>query len=398
MISTNNQKIKNLLTRGVENIYPSADFLESKLKSGQKLKLYLGIDPTGPDLHLGHAIPLMKMREFQELGHQVIVLIGDFTGQIGDPTGKQEARQILTYQQVKNNAKNYKKQISKILNLRQTKFEYNSRWWNKMKLVDFLKLSTHFTVQQTLNRDMFKKRMEKEKDLYLNELYYPLMQAYDSVAMGVDGEIGGNDQMFNMLAGRTLMKKLKDKEKFVLTTKLLEDPTGKKMGKTEGNMITLKDSPQEMFGKIMSWPDEMILPGFELCTRLDLAEITKFKQAMDGGVNPRDYKIKLALEVVAFYHGVDKAKQAEVEFAKIFKNKDLPDEMSEFKVQHSSMDILDLLVATGLVKSKGQARRLIEQKGVKIDQQVVNGIDEIEIKNNMVLQVGKRQFVRLVLD
>ena len=237
------QKIQEALTRGVENIYPNREGLEKILNSGKKLKIFNGIDPTGPSLHLGHVVVLLKLKQLQDLGHQIIILIGDFTAQIGDPTDKLAARKPLTHKQVLQNARDYKKQIGKILDLKKTVFKYNSKWLSKLSFTDFLQLSAHFTAQQTLQREMFKQRLNQGKDLYLHEFFYPLMQAYDSVAMDVDMEIGGNDQTFNMLAGRTLMRKMKNKEKFVLTTKLLVDPEGAKMGKTAGNMAALNDKP-----------------------------------------------------------------------------------------------------------------------------------------------------------
>ena len=246
MAKPDEKKINELLTRGVEAIYPSRPELEKVLRSGKKLRLYHGIDPTGPTLHLGHLVQLLKLRQFQDLNHEVIILIGDFTATIGDPSDQNSARKILTRQQVLKNSKDYKSQIYKILDQKKVIFRYNSEWLDKLKFEDLIKLSSQFTAQQTLARSMFKKRMAEGKDLYINEFLYPVFQAYDSVVLDVDLEIGGNDQMFNMLAGRTLMKKTKNKEKFVLTTKLLEDPTGKKMGKTTGNMVSLADQPTEV--------------------------------------------------------------------------------------------------------------------------------------------------------
>jgi tyrosyl-tRNA synthetase len=247
-----NQKIKEVLERGVENIYPNKDALEKVLKSGKKLRIYHGIDPTGPSLHLGHVVQLLKLKQFQELGHQIIILIGDFTAMIGDPTDKSATRKQLSKEQVLENAKDYKKQIGRIMDLKKIEFRYNSEWLSKLDFKQLIELSSNFTAQQTLARDMFKKRISAGKDLYLHEFLYPMMQAYDSVVLDVDLETGGSDQMFNMLAGRTLMKKLKGKEKFVLTTKLLEDQSGTKMGKTTGNMVSLNDEPTEMYGKVMS--------------------------------------------------------------------------------------------------------------------------------------------------
>jgi tyrosyl-tRNA synthetase len=242
-------KQKELLERGVSAIYPSREFLEKKINSGKKLTLYLGIDPTGPTLHLGHFIQLKKMAEFQKAGHQIIILIGDFTAMIGDPTDKKSTRQPLSRKQVLNNLKDYKKQISKIISFKgknKAKIRFNSKWLKKMNFENVLSLASNMTVQQMLERDMFKKRMDEGRPVSIHEFLYPLMQGYDSVVMDVDGEVGGNDQTFNMLCGRDLMKTLKNKEKFVVTTKLLEDNQGQKMGKTEGNMVALSDNPAQM--------------------------------------------------------------------------------------------------------------------------------------------------------
>ncbi|MFH1551844.1 MAG: tyrosine--tRNA ligase, partial [bacterium] len=260
-------KIKKAMTRGVDNIYPNAQALEKKLKSGEKIRLYCGYDPTASTLHIGHAITLRKMAHFQDLGHQVIMLIGDFTGMIGDPTDKKETRQKLTRKQVLENAKNYQKLASKILKFtgeNPAKIMYNSEWNDKLTFKDLIELSSNFTVQQMLVRDMFQERIKKEKPIYLHEFLYPLAQSYDSVAMDVDLEIGGTDQTFNMLCGRDLMKTIKNKEKLVLTIKLLVDSSGKKMGKTEGNMVALDEKPEQMYGQIMAWSDELIVPGLEL--------------------------------------------------------------------------------------------------------------------------------------
>src|SRR3989338_3063971 len=301
-INTDPKKIDALLDRGVEQIFPNREFLEARLKEGKRLSLYVGVDPTASDLHIGHGIFLRKMAQFQELGHKIILLIGDFTGMIGDPSDKSATRVRLTHEQVLANAQTYREQASKIISFEgenPAELKYNSEWLGKMSFTDVVELSAHFTVQQMLSRDMFKKRLQEDKEIYLHEFLYPLMQGYDCVAMDVDGELGGNDQMFNMLAGRTLMKAMKNKEKFVLTTKLLVDPTGKKMGKSEGNMIRLNDSADEMFGKVMSWTDGMIVGGFELMTDVSMEDVVAIsKSLIREEVNPRDVKAQLAREVV----------------------------------------------------------------------------------------------------
>jgi len=397
MPKIDNAKIQHLLNRGVENIFPTREFLEKALRSGKKLTIYMGIDPTG-DLHIGHSIPLRKLREFQNLGHNVIVLIGDFTAQIGDPTDKTAARKKLTRKQVLENAKDYKKLIGRILDLKKSniRFLHNEKWTNKLKPIDMLELASHFTVPRLLERDMFQERIKQGKEIYLHEFLYPIFQAYDSVTMNVDGEIGGNDQMFNMLAGRTLMKKMMNKEKFVITTKLLEDSLGKKMGKTEGNIIALKDKPEEMFGKVMSWNDEMILPGFELLTDITDEGIKMFSQALDKGENPRHIKFKLAEEIVKTFYGQEKADRAGEDFNKQFKDKVKPKNMEEKKVTQKMMNIVDLLVTISLASSKSDARRLVEQGGVKIDDLKMTDVKEVlGIHDGMVVQVGKRKFIKI---
>jgi tyrosyl-tRNA synthetase len=386
------KKIEKLLTRGVENLYPTREFLEKLLTSKKKLTIYTGYDPTAPSLHIGHGITMLKLRQFQKLGHKIIFLIGDFTGMIGDPTDKSSARQQLTKEQVLENCKNYKKQASAILDFtgkNPVEIKYNSKWFAKMPFGDVLDLSSNFTVQRMLERDMFQVRMKEGKPIYVHEFLYPVMQAYDSVVLDVDGEIGGNDQTFNMLAGRDLMKTMKNKEKFVLTMKLLTDTSGKKMGKSEGNMIALSDAPEDMFGKVMSWPDGMIAAGFELCTKVPMDEV---KEIVKSGANPRDLKMRLAREIVAMYHSEADAKKAEENFISQFSKKEVPEKIKEVKVK--SKNILDVLVEAGICPSKGDARRNVEQGGVSVDGEVVKDFN-FEIKSGAIIKKGKRHFVKI---
>jgi tyrosyl-tRNA synthetase len=393
--NTNEQLIEEILHRGVENVYPNPEFLEKKLKSGEQMTLYLGIDPTGPDLHLGHAIPLLKLRQFQRLGHKVILLIGDFTGMIGDPTDKTATRMRLTAKQVLINAKNYRKQAAKILDFtgkNKVEMKYNSKWLAKMKLEDLTELAAHFTVQRLLERDMFEKRMKAGKPIYLHEFLYPLMQGYDCVVMDVDGEVGGNDQTYNMLAGRDLMKQMKNKEKFVLTTKLLVDSTGKKMGKTEGNMITLSDSADEMFGKVMSWPDEMIVEGYELITLEPVEKVKAAELRLKAGENPKNFKLDLAKSVVETFIGTEEAKAAEENFVNVFSKKEKPEDIEEKEV--SSYNIIDALLETGLVSSRSEAKRTMDQNGIKVNDKTIADYD-YELKAGDLIQKGKRFFVKI---
>lgn len=390
-IITDNKKIEKVLTRGVEKIYPNYQALETVLKSGKKLRIYCGIDPTGK-LHIGHSVVLGKLRQFQDLGHEIIVLIGDFTATIGDPTGKSGTRKVLTRKQVLAYAKNYKKQIRKILDFNKSnvRFLHNEKWTNRLKPIDLLAIASKFTVARLLERDMFQERMEIGADIHVHEFLYPILQAYDAVTMDVDMQIGGNDQTFNMLAGRTLMKKMKNKESFVMTTKLLVDPTGKKMGKTEGNMINLDEKPEEIFGRIMSWPDGLINTAFELCTNVSISKIKKI-------INPREAKAELAKEIISLFYNKRIAEKAEKEFNRIFREKKLPSEIPEVKIKEKNLPILDLLVKTKIIPSKSEAKRLILQKGVKIDGIIQEDWQKIiEIKKGMVIQIGKRKFVKIV--
>jgi len=392
------QKIDEVLTRGVENVYPTKTDLEKVMLSGKKLKIYNGIDPTGK-LHIGHGVVLNKMRQLQDLGHEIIILFGDFTAQIGDPTGKDSARKPLTHQQVTNNAKHYKEQIGKILDLNKSdvRFVRNEEWTNKLKPVDMLELASHFTVARLLERDMFQERIKAGRDIHLHEFLYPIFQAYDAVTLDVDMQVGGSDQTFNMLAGRTLMRKMKDKEKFVLTTKLLADPTGKKMGKSEGNMINLDDQPQEMYGKIMSWPDGMIMPAFEIVTNVPWLEVKVIEKDFAAGKNPKILKMLLAYKVVEMYHGSQSAIAAEEHFRQVFEQGLNPDQIPEFRVK--SRNIIEVLLATKLAASKSEARRLLNEGGIRVDQKVVKDM-ALEIPapdaDGVVIQKGKRHFAKII--
>ena len=397
-IKTDSKTIEKALTRNVENIYPSKKALEKVLKSGKKLRVYNGIDPTGK-LHLGHLVVLRKLRQFQDLGHETIVLIGDFTATIGDPTGKYTTRKMLTRRQVLAYAKNYKKQIGKILDFNKSniRFLHNEEWTNKLKPIDMLSLASKFTVARLLERDMFQKRIKAGKDIHVHEFLYPIFQAYDSLTMDVDLEIGGREQTFNMLAGRTLMKKMKNKEKFVLTTKLLVDPTGRKMGKTEGNLISLEEEPKEMYGKIMAWPDSLIGLGFELLTDTSMVGVNEIlKQIKNGKLNPRDAKTQLAKEIVTTCYNQKTADLAAKEFERVFKEKKLPSKIPTTNIKEKSLNILDLLTKIKFAPSKSEAKRLIFQKGVKIDDEIQEDWRKIiQIKEGMVIQVGKRKFLRI---
>lgn len=390
------EKIENFLSRGVENIYPSREFLEEKLKEGKKLSMYLGIDPTGPTLHLGHAMALKKLREFQELGHKAILLIGDFTAMIGDPTDKAASRKKLSRKEVLDNAKFYKKQASIFLNFNGWNFaeiKYNSQWLSKMCFEEVLGLASNMTVEQMLKRDMFELRRKADKPIYIHEFLYPLMQGYDSVAMKIDGETGGNDQTFNMLAGRTLMKQMLGKEKFVITTKMLEgDISGKKMGKTEGNEIAFVDSENEMFGKVMSWSDEMIISGFELVTDIPMGEIAKIKAELDSGANPRDAKMKLAGAIVSVFYGEKAAEKAQDAFISTFSSGGVPEDVEEVNIERGA-SLYDAV--SGLVESKSDLRRLVESGAVsEMGGEKITDIN-LKVEKDITLKIGKRRFLKI---
>lgn len=411
----------NIFSRGTEQIYPNRKNLEKTLNNSLKQKkdfvVYLGIDPTGPDLHLGHAIAVRKLAEFQKIGCKTILLIGDFTAMIGDPSGKHSTRKQLSKQQVEKNQKNYYEQIKKIINLdglNKTKIVFNSEWFNKFNLQKMLDLASNFTAQQMIERDMFQERIKAGKPIFLHEFFYPLLQAYDSIEINADLEIGGNDQIFNMMMGRNLVKIFKNKEKFVLSTKLLVDSNGKKMGKTENNMVKLSDNPKEMFGKIMAFTDGLIIPGFELLTDVPLKDIHKMKSEMPEKLNPRDAKAKLAKEIIRIFYSEKEANQAEESFNNIFRDKNLPIEMPEKIINKPQMTLLDIVADSGLVQSRSEARRLISDNAIKIgNEKKCDPFEIIDItkstvsknKNtdarrsfSLVLRKGSKNFVKIIYN
>ena len=400
-IITDEKKIDEILNRGVENIYPNKEELKKVLMSGKKIKLYCGYDPTAKSLHVGHAISINKLGKFQELGHEVIFLIGDFTGMIGDPTDKSAARKKLTREEALANSTLYQKQASSFLKFdgeNPAQVRYNSEWNDKLNFKDLIELASNFTVQQMIQRDMFQQRLKEEKPIHLHEFLYPLAQGYDSVAMDVDLEIGGNDQTFNMLCGRDLMKAVKRKEKFVLTMKLLSDETGKKMGKTEGNIVNLDETPENMFGQIMAWADGLLVSGFELCTNLPQSEVDTIKETLkDPKNNPRDLKMKLAFEIVKIFHGEKKAKEAEENFVNTFQKKEIPENMEEITA-NTEESLSDVLVKNKILSSKSGWRRLVEGKGVHDLDKNENVSDvNFKISKNLTLKIGKKRFLKILI-
>lgn len=391
-ISTDAKLIAEVLERGVENVYPSKEAFAAALQSGKRLTIYNGIDPTGR-LHLGNGVVLLKLRQLQQLGHTIIVLIGDFTGMIGDPTDKLATRKPQTRAQVAANAKGYKKLIGKILDPKKTEFRYNSEWWGKIKADKFLELASELSASRIWERDMFQERIKQGREVRLHELLYPLLQGYDSVAMGVDGEVGGNDQTVNMLVGREMLKN-RGKEKFVLTCKLLVDPTGKKMGKTEGNFVALDDAPDEMYGKVMSWPDTLISLAFELATTVPLPEVVQIRHDLAGGKNPKILKMLLAYKITELYHGTAAAIAAEERFKQVFERKETPDNIPTVTVSQNSR-LVDVLVAAALASSNSDGSRLVRQGGVKVNGAVVSDA-QAAVPNGALIQKGKRFFVRVM--
>jgi len=377
-----------LLTRAVESVVP-AKLAEEKLKTGKPLRIYFGIDPTGSKLHIGHSVPLRKLRAFQDAGHDVIFLIGSFTAMIGDPSGRDQLREPLTFEKVQENFQTYKKQAEKILDFSKLKVVYNHEWLGKLNFHEIAKIASNFTVQQMMQRDMFKKRMEEDSPIASHEFLYPLMQGYDSVMLDVDCEIGGNDQLFNMLCGRTLQQAYGKREKFVLTTRLIEGTDGRKMSKTYNNCVYIEDEPNDMFGKVMSVKDDLMATYFECCTGVPMDEV---KEILKG--KPRDAKARLAREITTLYHGADAAQKAEDAFNKVFKDKGTPDDVPELKVKKGTL-LIDALVQGKLAPSKSEARRLIAQGGVSVDGKVISSVDA-KAEAGLV-KVGKRKFAKIIL-
>lgn len=401
-ININPKIIDELLTRSVDTVYPTKKHVRDALLSGKRLTIYTGIDATADYVHLGHSTNYLLLEKLHQMGHQIIVLVGDFTAMIGDPTDKTTTRSRLTKEEVLKNLKTFKTQIAKILDFKDKKnpilFKFNSQWLSKLNFAELADLAANFTVQQMLERDMFEKRLKENKPLFVHEFFYPLMQGYDSVEMNVDMEIGGTDQTFNMLAGRTLVRRYLNKEKFVITTTLLTNPvTGEKMmSKSLGTGIGLNEPAENMFGKIMALPDEGIVQVFIDCTRLSMAEIEDKQKMLKKGENPRTIKLELALEITKMYHGEKLAASAQEKFISQFSNKELPTDIPTITLEAGTYPLVDLLLETKMVVSKSEARRLIEQKGVKINQETYTAKDVvIKQKNDLVVQVGKRKFVKI---
>lgn len=386
------EQIEELLTRGVEEIIQKPH-LETALKSGKKLRIKLGIDPTSPNIHIGRAVVLWKLRAFQELGHKVIFIVGDFTGLIGDTSDKESERPQLSEAQVKANLKSYFKQAFLILDKSKTETHYNSKWLKKLGLRELGKLANAFGLHEFSSRELIKKRLDLGKRVSVRELLYPLMQGYDSIAVKANVELGGTDQRYNMLAGRVLQPLYNQAPQDIMMFSLLEGTDGRKMSSSWGNVINITESPNEMFGKVMSVNDDLIKKYFTLATRMPLAEVEK---VIKNNKNPRDQKIILAEELTSLYHGKQKAVLAKQSFVSQFSNKQLPDKISEVSIAKGIYQTADLLLKLKLVESKSEARRIIEQNGLKVDGQLFKESSiEIKQKNHLLIQVGKRRFIRI---
>lgn len=394
-IITDEKKIDELLTRGVEDIIVK-DELKALLMSGKQLRIKLGVDPTGAKIHIGRAIPLRKLREFQKLGHQVVFIVGDFTAQVGDASDKLEKRPMLTRAQIDENLKDYKSQISKILDISKTEFVYNNDWLSKLSFGELVQLAECFSVQQMLARRNFKDRYDAGTEISLREFLYPMMQGYDSVAVKADVEIGGFDQLFNLKAGRVVQEYYGMPKQQVMTFQMLEGTDGRKMSTSWGNIISIVDDPYTMFGKVMALHDDLIVKYFTLCTDVSLEDIQAIEIELSQGVNPRDIKMKLGSELVTLYHTEKDATLAKNSWIETFQKGGVPDVIPEIHTTNDK-EVAELLVEQGLVESKTDWRRLVDAKAVTvIDGDVVS---DPKIKaSNVTLKIGKKRFVKILVD
>jgi tyrosyl-tRNA synthetase len=394
----------DLIKRGVSEIIPEEELLRKLEKSSQEgkpLNIKLGCDPSRPDLHIGHSVVLRKLAQFQSLGHQAILIIGDFTGMIGDPSGRNVTRPALSLEETRFNGESYLNQASKILSKEKTKIVYNSEWLGKMSFEDVIKLSSKYTIARMLERDDFTKRFRSGEPISMHEILYPLAQAMDSVAIASDVELGGTDQKFNLLVGRDIQREFGMEPQVILTMPLIVGTDGvEKMSKSYNNYIGISDSPKEIFGKTLSIPDTLILNYYELATDISNQQLNEIKLQMENhSVNPRNIKRNLAKKLVSMYHGEKDAIEAEEEFDRIFIKKEVPDDIPEFKWDSEPrIGVLDLLTATNLASSKAEARRLIQQGGVSVDGIKVDDINTVvDIQDSSIIKVGKRKFIKIIL-
>ncbi|HKL12922.1 MAG TPA: tyrosine--tRNA ligase [Halanaerobiales bacterium] len=395
-----------VLKQGVSDLISEED-LKEKLKEAEQedrpLRVKLGLDPTAPDIHLGHTVVLKKLKQFQDLGHEVYLIIGDFTGRIGDPSGKSKTRKQLTKEQIEENARTYEKQFSKILDKDKTKLVFNSSWLGDMDFEDVIKLSSKYTVARMLERDDFHNRYQANKPISIHEFFYPLMQGYDSVAIEADIELGGTDQRFNLLVGRNLQKEYDQEPQVLVMMPILEGLDGtEKMSKSLDNYIGVEDKPSEMYGKVMSIPDDLIVRYYELVTNVDVDKVKEIKEDIEvNNVNPMQYKKDLAYIIVKEFHGEAKAKEAAQEFENVFSKGGLPEDIPEVEISEDQLEdgelwIVKIVAATGLVDSNSEARRMIKQGAVTIDDKKYEKINlDLEVKDGMIVQIGKRRYAKL---
>jgi tyrosyl-tRNA synthetase len=393
--------MEELLSRGVDQIVGREELEEALGSKKRKLRIKFGVDPTRPDIHLGHAVPLRQLRQFQDLGHTIIFLIGDYTTKIGDPSGRDKTRPVLGDEEIASNAKTYLDQVGKILNVKKAEIRYNSEWLAKLSFADLLGLASNVSVAQLIERDDFKNRLESGRELALHELLYPLMQSYDSVALEADMEFGGTDQLFNLMMARALQKKLGQRPQIVFTSDLLVGLDGvKKMSKSLDNYIGLTDEPVDMYGKVMSLPDNLIAPYYKLCTDLPLPAIDDLVKTLSLGANPRNSKASLGREIVRMYHGEDQALKAEEAWNQQFREGGLPADIPTYtwnKQTNSDQDLFDVLVEVGIAESKSDARRVMQQGGIRLNGEVIDHAELSDIKTGDIVQVGKRRHLEFVV-
>jgi tyrosyl-tRNA synthetase len=395
-----------IISKGADEIINIED-LKTKLtkaqKEGKPLIVKLGLDPSAPDIHLGHAVVLRKIRQFQDLGHKAVIIIGDFTGMIGDPTGKSKTRKQLSREDVLKNAETYEKQIFRILDKDKTEVRFNSEWLGKLNFADVIKLASKYTVARMLEREDFKNRFENHESIGIHEFFYPLMQGYDSIVLKADVELGGTDQRFNILMGRTLQKDYNQESQVAIFMPILEGTDGvEKMSKSLGNYIGVNEKPEEMYGKVMSIPDELIIKYFELATDIHPDEIEEIRKTLDSGkTNPRDIKMKLAHEITLLYYDNIAAEEAQKSFISVFQKKEMPEDMPTITINDrmlvdGKIDIIKIITTAGFATSNSEARRLVAQGAVRINGVKVNDIWDVDIENGDVIQSGKRNFIKVI--
>ena len=389
-------EIDQLLNRGVANVIPSKEELSSLLRSGKKLNIYLGIDPTAVNIHLGHAVLLRKLQGFANIGHNVTFLVGDFTALIGDTSDKESERPQLTSDEIKKNLETYKEQASKVLDFSKITIKFNSEWLDELKFADIVKLTQQFSLGDFISRELIKKRLNSGGKIGLHEVLYPVMQGYDSMHLDTDLQIGGTDQTFNMQAGRTLIKNNKNKESFVLTTNFLSGTDGRKMSKSWGNAIWLTDSASEMFGKVMSIKDELIIEYFSLATDVNQNEIDEIAGEIKKGKNPMVFKKRLARTITELYHGSDAADKAEEEFKNVVQNKETPGDIQAVTFKNGET-VSTTVVANKLVDSASEFKRLVAQGGIRLDDKIIDNpfIRNDDLSDNQIIKIGKRLYVKI---